>query len=670
MAINEDGWVYVFDNNATYAPGGYDKRLMVFEPVAGSDYEEYEYAGEVAGGGFGEGNNPQRPVTDEEGNLYVGGAPTSNSIRRPKRSPPARYPHHSTPSCSFLYKKGGVETMTVDPASGEPYFTTYKTPEYVHELGPCEAGKFSETGTVKIDPAIGDEEGLSALVFDPDRRAAPARPPGVLYGAIAAAAAEPPGYSSLGYVFAGPAGPSQTLTVSKSGSGAGTVTSDPEGIDCGGECEVAFEAGEAVTLTATAGEGSEFSGWSGECDSVSGDECEVTMSAARAVTASFEEEGGGTPEYPLTTHVTGEGSIECAPPGGGFEAEYPQGTLLTLTAVPNEGWEFKEWTGACAGTLLPVCEVTIEEATEVGGVFEQVLHKLTVSVSGEGEVSADSGAISGCTQAGGAVCEGEYPEGSTVTLTETPEEGSHFTGWGTPQCDESTEPTCEVTIGSGDEAVAASFEAEAGGAAANAQHRRRRRDRGLRPRGDRLHRRSGRLLLDRNDRRRHGHPDRLPGARLPVQELAPLRPQGRRIRRRRPPVHDRPRRSQGSRREVRQGRLPGDLKGRGLGPRPRQDQARRHLLRLHLRLVRSPVLRRRDRAGDRQAEQGHERGRMDQRRGDLHRQGRSGRKRMRSADGDRARTGGQVRIAEPSPNLPRCNQAARTALFPPGPLAL
>jgi hypothetical protein len=71
-------------------------------------------------------------------------------------------------------------------------------------------------------------------------------------------------------------------------------------------------------------------------------------------------------------------------------------------------------------------------------------------------VSADSGTISGCSAAGGSACEGEYEAGAHVLLSEIPGEHSRFAGWGTPQCDESTQSTCEIEVGA-EEAVSASF---------------------------------------------------------------------------------------------------------------------------------------------------------------------------------------------------------------------
>jgi hypothetical protein len=80
--------------------------------------------------------------------------------------------------------------------------------------------------------------------------------------------------------------PTQPLGVTKTGTGTGSVTSSPDGIDCGSSCSAQFPSGTLVTLTASAASGSMFGGWDGE-GCVGTGLCSVTMVQARSVAARF-----------------------------------------------------------------------------------------------------------------------------------------------------------------------------------------------------------------------------------------------------------------------------------------------------------------------------------------------------------------------------------------------
>jgi uncharacterized repeat protein (TIGR01451 family) len=80
--------------------------------------------------------------------------------------------------------------------------------------------------------------------------------------------------------------PAVTLTVTTAGVGSGTVTSSPDGINCGSTCSANFPQGTSVGLTANPAAGSVFSQWSGGCTGGTIG-CGVTMNSAQAVTATF-----------------------------------------------------------------------------------------------------------------------------------------------------------------------------------------------------------------------------------------------------------------------------------------------------------------------------------------------------------------------------------------------
>ncbi|TPW11010.1 MAG: hypothetical protein FD127_3459, partial [Acidimicrobiaceae bacterium] len=125
------------------------------------------------------------------------------------------------------------------------------------------------------------------------------------------------------------------LTVTVAGSGGGTVTSTPAGIDCGATCTATYDQGTGVTLTATPDANSEFAGWSGACTGTGA--CTVTVDAAKTVTATFVRR---TVVLTVTRLGTGGGVITSDPVGltcdllGGCAGTFDAGTQVILTGTP------------------------------------------------------------------------------------------------------------------------------------------------------------------------------------------------------------------------------------------------------------------------------------------------------------------------------------------------
>lgn len=115
------------------------------------------------------------------------------------------------------------------------------------------------------------------------------------------------------------------LTVTKAGTGAGTVTSGTV-INCDGatatDCGESFNTVTSVTLIATPASGVTFAGWSGGGCSGTALTCTVNMNADRAVTATFNAAGACGPLPPDVT-VVDTGSISTT---------WPQQTFLPLPA--------------------------------------------------------------------------------------------------------------------------------------------------------------------------------------------------------------------------------------------------------------------------------------------------------------------------------------------------
>ncbi|MHA2610064.1 MAG: InlB B-repeat-containing protein [bacterium JZ-2024 1] len=226
------------------------------------------------------------------------------------------------------------------------------------------------------------------------------------------------------------------LTVTKAGTGSGTVTSNPAGINCGTTCSTSFPSGSTVTLSATPDPGSSFAGWSGDPDCSDG---QVTMNANKTCTATFILQ-----TYTLTVNKAGDGSgtitstdgnINC---GSDCTESYPYGATVTLTATPDPGSSFDGWSGD------PDCsdgQVTMDANKTCTATFTLQTYTLTVNKAGNGSgtITSTDGNIN-C----GSDCTESYPYGATVTLTATPDPGSLFAGW-SGDC-AGNNPQIEVTM--------------------------------------------------------------------------------------------------------------------------------------------------------------------------------------------------------------------------------
>jgi uncharacterized repeat protein (TIGR02543 family) len=162
------------------------------------------------------------------------------------------------------------------------------------------------------------------------------------------------------------------VTLAVTNPGGGTVTSGDGFINCGTACSHNYGYGAQVTLTATPDPGYDFSGWTGACSGTGS--CQLTMNQNQSVTANFTLRQFNT----LTVTIVGngtvrstDGTINCP---GTCTFSYFHGTQVTLNAVPDLGWRFSGWTGACTGT--GPCNVFMNDNLAVSAVFVEPGHGL------------------------------------------------------------------------------------------------------------------------------------------------------------------------------------------------------------------------------------------------------------------------------------------------------
>jgi uncharacterized repeat protein (TIGR02543 family) len=140
----------------------------------------------------------------------------------------------------------------------------------------------------------------------------------------------------------------------------------------------------------------------------------------------------------------GDGSVlvDQATPSS-YPATYDinEGTYVSLEAVPASGYLFDHWSGDLSTTTNPTT-ILIDCKKSITANFSQVMHTLTIKLSGSGATTPTPGIH-------------DYGEGTAVSITATPDDGWQFDGWTGDVADPASAATI-VTLDS-DKIVTANF---------------------------------------------------------------------------------------------------------------------------------------------------------------------------------------------------------------------
>ncbi len=227
---------------------------------------------------------------------------------------------------------------------------------------------------------------------------------------------------------------------------------------CRDDCAIIFDRGTPVDLAARADPGFEFAGWGDDCEGEGDNEnCRLTLDGARRAGVRF------TPvRFRLTADVAeGAGTIASTPAGidcgSDCEADFNEGTTVSLVATPAPSNRFIGWSGACSGSVADACTVTMDRDLAVTARFEGESYDLTVSRTGDGTGTVTS-SPSGIDCGGD--CSQVYGGGQAVTLTASAAAGNVFTGWGGDCSASGADPSCMLVMDAA-RSVSAAFDAVA-----------------------------------------------------------------------------------------------------------------------------------------------------------------------------------------------------------------
>lgn len=192
--------------------------------------------------------------------------------------------------------------------------------------------------------------------------------------------------------------PTYTLTIQTAGNGSVIRTPDKD----------RYEKAEIVHLEAIADAGWHFAGWS---DGDKGAVRQISITSDMMLTATFVNDQEKV-YYTLDVQTTGQGEVVVNPD----LAQYEEWTVVTLTAVPEQGWQFKCWEDYSTNATR---YITMTRNTEVTAFFEEIpveRYTLTMKAAEGGKTTPTAGTHM-------------YNGDEQVVLTATAQPGYTFTKW-------------------------------------------------------------------------------------------------------------------------------------------------------------------------------------------------------------------------------------------------
>ena len=166
-----------------------------------------------------------------------------------------------------------------------------------------------------------------------------------------------------------------------------------------------YEGGTKLSITATASEGYEFTGWTGSTET--SNVINITLNTNITITANFELIEVVETQFTATI-IAGTGGI-VSTSGGTLN----EGAVISITATATDGYEFIGWTGS--EETSNVISITLSADITLTANFQLITQFTATIIAGTGGTVSTPG--------------GTLNENTILSITATPDDGYEFVGW-------------------------------------------------------------------------------------------------------------------------------------------------------------------------------------------------------------------------------------------------